>query len=80
MPRCCKFISYNLTTKQSKCNCDVQNHQTITNVDEINFDKKELDELIISSLKNSNFKVIKCYKLIFSKNGQTKNIGSDIYY
>ena len=76
----CKFISYNLTTKQSKCNCDIQNHQTITNVDEIDFDKKEINELIITSLKNSNFKVIKCYKLIFSKIGQTKNIGSYILF
>ncbi len=75
----CKFISYNLTTKQSKCNCDIQNHQTITNVDEIDFDKKEINELIITSLKNSNFKVIKCYKLIFSKNGQTKT-SVVIYY
>ena len=74
----CQFISYNSTTKQSKCNCDVQNHQTITNVDEINFNKTDINEIIITSLKNSNFKVIKCYKLIFSKSGQTNNIGSYI--
>ena len=74
----CQFISYNSTTKQSKCNCDVQNHQTIIYVDEINFNKTDIDEIIITSLKNSNFKVIKCYKLIFSKSGQTNNIGSYI--
>ena len=75
----CIFESYNDTTKKSKCNCNVQNKLMISNIKELKFDKKQIvDNFLMSSLKNSNFKVVKCYKLIFSKKGQTNNIGSYI--
>ena len=73
----CEFISYNETTKKSKCNCNVQKEESITDIKQIKFTKEEIvDNFLMSSLKHSNFKVIKCYKLIFSKKGQIKNIGS----
>ena len=73
----CTFISYNETTKKSKCNCNVQKKLTITDIKNIKFDKEEIvDNLIMSSLKNSNFKVIKCYKLVLSKEGEINNYGS----
>ena len=75
----CEFILYNETTKKSKCNCNVQKELTITDIKEIKFNKTEfIDNFLMSSLKNSNFKVVKCYKLIFSFKGQLKNIGSYI--
>ena len=75
----CEFILYNETSKRSKCNCNIQREPTITNIKDIIFDKKQLvNNFLLSSLKNSNFKVMKCYKLIFSLNGQISNIGSYI--
>ena len=75
----CKFIFYNETSKRSKCNCNIQSKQTITNIKDIIFDRKQLvNNLLLTSLKFSNFKVMKCYKLIFSLNGQIGNIGSYI--
>ena len=71
----CSFTSYNETTKKSKCNCDVQKNIINTDIKKIKFDKKEF---VMSSLKNSNFRVIKCYKLIFSKKGELNNYGSYI--
>ena len=71
----CSFTSYNETTKKSKCNCDVQKNIINTDIKKIKFDKKEF---VMSSLKNSNFRVIKCYKLIFSKEGELNNYGSYI--
>ena len=75
----CEFILYNETSKRSKCNCNIQREPTITNIKDIIFDKKQLvNKFLLSSVKNSNFKVMKCYKLIFSLNGQISNIGSYI--
>ena len=75
----CEFIFYNETSKRSKCNCNIQSKQTITNIKDIIFDRKQLvNNLLLTSLKFSNFKVMKCYKLIFSLNGQIGNIGSYI--
>ena len=75
----CEFILYNETSKRSKCNCNIQNEPTITNIKDIIFDKKQLvNNFLLTSLKYSNFKVMKCYKLIFSLNGQIGNIGSYI--
>ena len=38
----CTFESYNLTTKKAKCDCTVQVKETITEIEKIKFDKKEL--------------------------------------
>ena len=75
----CEFAFYNETTKKSKCNCEVQKYLTITDIKNISFSKKELiDNFLMTSLKNSNFKVVKCYELIFSKKGLKNNIGNYI--
>ena len=73
----CTFSYYNETTKKSVCNCKPQKRPTITNIKDISFDKKEfVDDFIMSSLKNSNFRVVKCIKLILSLAGQLNNYGS----
>ena len=75
----CKFDIYNEFTKRSKCNCHIQNELINADINNINFDKKIFFEyFLMSSLKYSNFKVVKCYKLIFSLKGQLNNIGSYI--
>ena len=69
----CTFQSYNLTTKKSQCDCSVQTSETITNIDEINFEDSSLAEEFFDTLNNSNFRVLRCYKLVFSKKGQKNN-------
>ena len=74
----CTFQSYNLTTRKSQCDCAVQKSETITNIDEINFENSGLAKEFYHTLNNSNFRVLKCYKLVFSKKGQKNNFGSYI--
>ena len=72
----CTFISYNGTTKKAKCDCTVQTNETITDISKISFDKDKFEDSFYNVLKNSNFFVMKCIKLVFSLKGQKKNIGS----
>jgi hypothetical protein len=74
----CNFQSYNLTTKKAKCDCSVQKEETITDVSKLKFDKNELIGSFFTTLKNSNFLVLKCYKLALSYIGQINNIESYI--
>ena len=71
----CTFLYYNSTIKKSKCDCKVQIEETITDTKLINF-KDELLGSFFITLKNSNFLVLKCFKLTFSIKGQIHNIGS----
>ena len=73
----CSFLYYNSTIKKSKCDCKAQIDETVTNQELINF-KNELLGSFYATLKNSNFLVLKCFKLTFSIKGQTYNIGSYI--
>ena len=74
----CTFQSYNLTTRKSQCDCAVQKSETITNIDEINLENSGLAKEFYHTLNNSNFRVLKCYKLVYSKKGQKNNFGSYI--
>ena len=71
----CIFLYYNSTIKKSKCDCKVQIEETITETKLINF-KDEIFESFYITLKNSNFLVLKCFKLTFNIKGLTNNIGS----
>ena len=72
----CTFQSFNFTLQKAKCDCLVQKEKTITDPSKINFEKKELVDNFYSTLANSNFLVLKCFKLVFSKQGQANNKGS----
>ena len=72
----CTFEFYNLTTQRAQCDCSIQIKETVTDVNKIKFDKNEFVDNFFSTLKNSNFLVLLCYKLVFSLKGQTNNIGS----
>ena len=65
----CELISYNTTVNKAECNCKVQQEETITSLKDISFNKDGIFDAFIGVLKNSNFLVLKCYKLllIFSK-------------
>ena len=74
----CSLINYNITLKKANCDCKVQIENTTTSIENINFNKKDIINNFYKTLTNSNFLVLKCYKLVFSKKGQNKNIGSYI--
>ena len=71
----CKFESYNKTTKKAKCNCDAQSENTETDLTKINFDKKDIGKNFLKTLTNSNFMVLKCYKLVIDFSNFFKNKG-----
>jgi len=71
----CTFELYNETTKKAKCNCDVQNKVTETDISKINFDKGSIGDNFLNTLKNSNFLVLKCYKLVLNIKNIFKNKG-----
>ena len=72
----CIFESYNKTTKKAKCNCDIQNGPTETNTANINFQKdNSIGRSFLTTLKNSNFLVMKCFKLVFDFSNFFKNKG-----
>ena len=73
----CKFQYYNVSNKKINCYCSVQTKDTITDINTVKFSSKIFQNFLVT-LKNSNFFVMKCYGLVFSKEGQVNNIGS--YY
>ena len=73
----CTFIYYNSKNKKANCDCKVQVEETEVDTNKINF-KKEIVQTFFTTLTNSNFLVLKCYKLVFSMKGQTGNSGSYI--
>ena len=74
----CNFIYYDSTTKKAECECTVQTEEINTETSELAFDKLHFVESFYSTLKNSNFLVMKCFKLVFSLEGQINNIGCGI--
>ena len=73
----CKFKYYTSSTKKINCECTPQKAEEIKNIDAIIFSNYIYKNLLVT-LKNSNFFVMKCYKLIFTLKGQLNNIGSYI--
>ena len=71
----CEFESYNKTTKKAKCNCDAQTNNTETDINKIDFSSSSLAGSFISTLTNSNFLVLKCYKLALSLKNILENKG-----
>ena len=72
----CTFESYDIERQKSKCNCAVQKQELIKDITKISFDKTEFYDSFYKVLKNSNFMVMKCLKLVFSFKGLKNNIGS----
>jgi hypothetical protein len=72
----CLLESYNVTSKKAKCNCNIVTKHTINslNVDNL-FDKKEIAKSFYDTLANSNFQVMKCFKLILDFSNFFMNYG-----
>ena len=72
----CEFKEFNTDTNNSVCSCKVQQKETILDLAKISFDKSEFLENFYDTLYNSNFRVFKCIKLLFSLKGMNSNYGS----
>jgi surface protein len=71
----CEFKSFDTNTSKSTCKCKVQESNTVADLSKINFDKSELYDGFYSTLYNSNFRTLKCFKLLFSLEGIKSNYG-----
>ena len=74
----CTFKYYNISNRIAKCECNVQEESINTNILGENFEKVIIVDDFYKTLLNSNFLVLKCYKLVFSLEGQIYNLGSYI--
>ena len=72
----CKISSYNQTNKKAKCSCSLSDKSPeITNLNIDNFfSRNEIKNSIKRTISNSNFRVLKCYKLLLDSD-IIKNIG-----
>ena len=72
----CEFQSYDKESKKAKCDCPMQKEK-INNIDlsSLKFDKNEMVKEFYEILENSNFRVLKCYKLLLKPKLFIKNIG-----
>ena len=74
----CVFISFNSSTNMTKCTCPVQSKNSTFDAFYKLFCNNRIVKSFYLTLSNSNFQIMKCYKLLFSKEGQLHNIGSYI--
>ena len=73
----CELDYYNSTTKKAKCDCSPQVEETepVLSTSSSKFSAKMISESFMNTLKNSNFLVLKCYKLAIDLKSLWKNIG-----
>ena len=71
----CEFASFDTNTSKAECHCIAQTNDTITDVSKISFEKADFFDNFYKTLYNSNFRVLKCYKLTFSSKGVKSNYG-----
>jgi hypothetical protein len=86
----CAYDYYDSTLNKAKCHCPISKISTdksnttnmqedisiISSIVEIYNNKSEIFKIFSSSIKNINFKVMKCYKLVFNLDIMKTNIGS----
>ena len=73
----CELVSYNFTSKKSKCSCNVKVKLPLLN--EIKINKTKLYESFTNIINISNIEVIKCYKIVFKLENIKTNYGFFFY-
>ena len=73
----CDFVSYNYTIKKAKCSCKAKESSS-------SFADMKIDEnKLLDNFKNikniANLNLLKCFKVLFSKIGISKNVGFYIF-
>ena len=72
----CELEGYNNITKYVKCNCEIKNETDVS--EDITLDKDKLLNSFIDIKNIINLDVLKCYYILFKKEGLLYNIGSYI--
>ena len=72
----CEYEAYNFETKKAKCKCKVKENLNL--IPDFGVAKEKLKYSFLNIKNNINLNVMKCYILLFSKEGLIKNIGSYI--
>ena len=75
----CDIKSYNSKNKKAQCNClvDINSVAEVSSIDNIEnlFNAKFIEEKFFNTLSMSNFRILKCYKLVFIFTDLKNNIG-----
>ena len=71
----CEFSDYDVKANKVDCNCKVQKSGIIDDLLHLKFDKTKFVDSFYKVLYNSNFRVLKCIKLLFSIKGIKANYG-----
>ena len=74
----CTYKNYDYIYKKVQCECQI-NNELDDNIDNIKFYSNLFLATFFEIENFSNIQVLKCFKLVFSKIGQIKNIGSYIF-
>ena len=74
----CTYKEYDYTERKVKCECIIKT-EFDKDIDNIQFYSNLVLNTFFKIDHFSNIKVLKCYKLVFSKLGQEKNYGSCIF-
>ena len=74
----CEFVDFDTEISNAVCNCKVQENPTVIDISKISFNKTKFFDSFYNTLYYSNFRVIKCFKLLFSLEGMKSNYGSYI--
>ena len=69
----CDFTGYDSNTKKALCSCQIKIKFPL--ISEIKFDKNRLYDSFTNFKNVINMNVLKCYSVLFTKNGILKNIG-----
>ena len=72
----CQFIGYDANTKEVQCNCPIKIN--IFKISQISVNKKLLYDKFTHVRNIMNLNLMKCYKVLFTKDGIMHNIGSYI--
>ena len=70
----CIFSEYNNNLKKAKCTCSVK--ESSSSFANININIKLLYQNFLKIKNIANFQLLRCYKVLFSKNGIVYNYGS----
>ena len=77
-PDGCDFSGFNYEKKQIKCECDNNDDAEIVKLDLKHLSRSNILKSFLSTLKSTNYLVIKCYKLVFNYKLFKYNYGSSI--
>ena len=75
----CQYSEYSQLSGNLKCECIVINKNIETNSINKNFDEKIIFTSFYDVIKFSNYKLFKCYKIVFNLNKLKNNYGSYIF-